>query len=114
PTLFFVCSFLVQAATASALGATAAASQALVLPRMRGTATAVFFLGPALIGLAFGPFSAGLVSELTGSLGTGVIANLALVPAGLAALAVAFRRYAGAESSRLDRAAASGEPFTSA
>src|SRR5690606_27341143 len=44
PAVFLVCSFLVQAVTSSALGASAAASQALVLPRMRGTATAIFFL----------------------------------------------------------------------
>lgn len=109
PGVFFVCSFLVQAATSSALGATAAASQALVLPRMRGVATAVFFLGTTLIGLAFGPYTAGLVSELSGSLATGVIANLALVPVGCIALVAATRFYPAAEASRLDRAIASGE-----
>jgi MFS family permease len=106
-TLFFVCSFLLQVTTASALGASAAASQALVLPRMRGTATAIFFIGTTLIGLAFGPFTAGFVSEWTGSLGTGVMANLALVPVGVAALFVAIRSYRTAEASRLERAAAS-------
>ena len=59
---------------------------------MRGTATAIFFLGATLIGLAFGPFTAGYVSELSGDLGTGVIATLAFVPLGLAALVVALRR----------------------
>ena len=112
-TVFFVCSFLVQMATASALGASAAASQSLVLPRMRGTATAIFFLGSTLIGLAFGPFTAGLVSELTGSLGTGVMANLALVPVGLAALYLAIRLLPSAEASRIERAAAGGEPLSS-
>jgi MFS family permease len=101
PTTFLVCSFLVQMATSSALGASGAASQSLVLPHMRGTATAIFFLGPALIGLAFGPFTAGLVSELTGSLATGVIGNLALVPLGLVAFYVAVRLYAAAETTRL-------------
>ena len=112
-SLFFVCSFLVQAATASALGASAAASQGLVLPRMRGAATAIFFIGPALIGLAFGPYTAGLVSERTGSLAIGVMANLALVPLGLAALLVAIRCYPASEASRLARAEAHGEPVTS-
>jgi MFS family permease len=114
PTAFLVCSFLLQMTTSSALGASAAASQALVLPRMRGVATAVFLLGPALIGLAFGPFTAGLVSELSGDLGIGVIANLAVIPFGAAALWVAIRAYPAAEASRLDRALASGEPLTSA
>jgi hypothetical protein len=52
---------------------------------------------------------AGLVSELSGSLATGVIANLALVPLGLVALAAAIRLYAAAEASRLARAADRGE-----
>jgi MFS family permease len=106
--LFLGCAFLLQLATASALGACAAASQALVLPHMRGTATAIFFLGSTLVGLAFGPFTAGLVSELTGSLATGVIGNLAMVPVGLAALILALRTFARAESSRVQRAAVAG------
>jgi MFS family permease len=92
--------------TSSALGASAAASQALVLPRMRGIAAAIFLLGTTLIGLAFGPFTAGFVSELTGSLATGVMANLAMVPFGLVALLVAIRWYPAAEASRLTRVAA--------
>jgi MFS family permease len=113
-TIFLICAFLVQMATSSALGASAAATQALVLPRMRGTATAIFFLGSTLIGLAFGPFMAGLVSELTGSLAVGVMGNLALVPLGLVALAAAIRLYPAAEATRLNRAASQGETVTSA
>jgi MFS family permease len=90
-TVFLVCNFLVQLATSSALGAAAAASQSLVLPRMRGVATAIFFLGTTLLGLALGPFTAGFVSEATGSLAQGVIATLVVVPIGLAAVAVAVR-----------------------
>jgi MFS family permease len=96
PTLFLVCAFLVQLVTSSALGASAAASQALVLPRMRGIAAAIFLLGTTLIGLAFGPFTAGFVSEATGSLALGVIGNLAAIPLGLAALALAMRYYRAA------------------
>ncbi len=96
PTLFLVCAFLVQLVTSSALGASAAASQALVLPRMRGIAAAIFLLGTTLIGLAFGPFTAGFVSEATGSLGLGVMGNLCAVPLGLAALVLALRHYRGA------------------
>ena len=114
PALFLLCSFLVQAATASALGASAAASQALVLPRMRGTAAAILFIGTTLIGLAFGPFTAGLVSELTGNLGLGVMATLAIVPVGAVALVVAIRRYPASAASRLERARARGETVTSA
>jgi MFS family permease len=102
--VFVGCSFLVQVATSSALSAAAAASQSLVLPHMRGTATAIFFLGATLIGLAFGPFGAGFVSEATGSLATGVIATLAIVPVGLAALALAMTRYDTALQSATARA----------
>jgi len=105
---FLVCSFLLQFATSSALGAAAAASQALVLPHMRGTATAIFLLGATLIGLAFGPFVAGYVSETTGSLGTGVIANLAAVPVGLIALWIAIARYGRELEDRDERASQAG------
>jgi hypothetical protein len=112
PLLFLACSFLVQMATSSALGASAAATQAQVQPRMRGTATAIFFLGATLIGLAFGPFTAGYVSELSEDLGTGVIATLALVPLGTAALTFGIARYSAAILTARDRAAAAGEPIT--
>jgi MFS family permease len=102
-TVFLVCNFLAQAATSSALGACAAASQALVLPRMRGTATAIFLLGATLIGLAFGPFTTGYISESTGSLATGVMACLVAAPVGLVALWVAIRAYPHAAASTLER-----------
>ncbi len=92
-TVFTICTFFTQMATASALGACAAASQALVKPRMRGTATAVFLLGPTMIGLAFGPFMAGYISEFTGSLATGVKWCLAAVLPGVIALVVAHQSY---------------------
>ena len=108
-TLFLICAFLVQIVTSATLGASAAASQALVLPRMRGTATAIFFLGSTLIGLAFGPFTAGFVSEASGSLRLGVMATLAIVPFGLAMLWIAIRLGPAGEASRIERAAAAGE-----
>jgi len=110
PGLFYLMSFAVQFATSSALGASAAASQALVLPRMRGTATAIFFLGTALIGSALGPFTAGYVSQLTGDLALGVRSTLAAVPFGLVALCVALRMAPAASAGLLDRARAVGEP----
>lgn len=110
-TTFLICSFLLQLVTSSALGTAAAASQALVLPHMRGTATAIFLLGATLIGLAFGPFVAGYVSEATGSLGTGVIANLAMAPLGLLALAFALKHYSDAYADKEMRAQATREPL---
>lgn len=94
--LFVACNFLTQMATATALGASAAASQALVAPRMRGTATAIFLLGPVLIGLALGPFLAGLVSELSGDLALGIKSSLLVVAPGVAALVLAIRLYPAA------------------
>lgn len=106
PALFVACAFLVQAATSSALGVAAAASQSLVLPHMRGTATAIFFLGATLIGLGFGPFAAGFVSEATESLASGVRATLVVAPLGVALLVLSIRGYRAAETTRHARAEA--------
>src|SRR3546814_11055974 len=65
-TLFYVMNFLAGMFGAAALGAAAATTQDLVLPRMRGTATAAFFLGPTLVGLSFGPDMVGQISDLAG------------------------------------------------
>ena len=94
------------------LGASAAASQSLVLPRMRGTATATFFLATTLIGLGLGPFMAGYISATHGdNLATGVISTLiALVPATIAVL-LAIKLYPRAAASVRERAAAAGEVF---
>lgn len=97
--------------SSSALGAAAATTQELVLPRMRGTATATFFIGTTLIGLALGPYIAGQISATTGSLSTGVLATLATVPIGLIALLVAYRSVPSAISGLIPRARAAGEPI---
>ena len=110
-TLFYIMVFMAQILTATALGAAAATTQDLVLPRMRGTATATFFLSTTLIGLALGPFLAGQVSTVTGSLGTGMLATLVVVPLGLAALALAWSRVPDAERTLVERARAAGEPI---
>jgi MFS family permease len=76
---------------------------------MRGVATATFFLGTTLIGLALGPYLAGRLSVAFGDLGLGVVAVLAVVPISLAALLYLYRALPAAEASRLDRARAAGE-----
>lgn len=102
PGQFYVLAFAVQFATATALGAAGAASQALVLPQMRGVATGIFFLGTALIGLGLGPFAAGAVSEASGSLATGVKATLIAAPVGLACLLIAIRAAPAAMARKME------------
>jgi len=102
---------ITQVFASCALGAAAAATQDLVLPRMRGTATAAFFIGTTLIGLALGPYLAGRVADLTGSLSTGILSLLATLPLAVAAAIAALRLVPAAEASREARARAAGEPF---
>lgn len=92
------------------LGAVAATAQDLVLPRMRGLATAVQFISITLIGLALGPYTAGQISTLTGSLGTGVLSLMAVVPLYAVALLMVYRRLPQAEATLVARAQAAGEP----
>lgn len=109
--LFAVLNVVVGALAASALGAAAASSQALVLPRMRGTATATFFLATTLVGLALGPYMSGYVSAIyDGDLSKGVLSTLAIAPVGLILLIAAIRLVPAANASVLERAHAAGEP----
>jgi MFS family permease len=109
PALFYVLSFIMTLFASSALGAAAATMQDLVLPRMRGTATATFFLATTLIGLALGPYMAGQVSAVTGSLSTGVLSLLVAAPIGVTMLVIAYRTVPEAERTLLERARAAGE-----
>lgn len=109
-THFYIYNFIGVVGSSTALGAAAAASQALVLPRMRGTATASFFLATTLVGLALGPFMAGYVSASNGDdLGMGVLSTLVGVPIGLAFLAGAMFLGPRAVASVIERARAAGE-----
>ena len=108
---FYIGAFVAQLLSASALGAAAASSQALVLPRMRGLATATFFLSTTLIGLGLGPFMAGYVSATNGDdLSVGVLSTLVAAPFGLVLLIAALKLVPGAASSVVERAREAGEP----
>ncbi|MBX7482397.1 MFS transporter [Qipengyuania qiaonensis] len=108
--LFYVGAFLAQLLSASALGAAAASSQALVLPRMRGLATATFFLATTLIGLGLGPFMAGYVSATNGDdLSLGVLSTLVAAPIGLILLVAALKLVPQAAGSVVERAREAGE-----
>jgi MFS family permease len=113
-TLFYAMNFLAGMFGATALGAAAATTQDLVLPRMRGTATAAFFLGTTLVGLAFGPYMTGQISDLAGSmvdgklvgdLRTGILSLIGVAPIALALLVFAYRAVPQAEATIAQRAA---------
>lgn len=109
--LYYVLHMPMVMLSSSALGAAAATIVNLVLPRMRGTATATFFLGTTLIGLSLGPYLAGLASRLSGSLSTGMLSLLAVAPISLAALLLAYRIVPRAAETLVERARAAGEPI---
>ena len=118
-TLFYVMNFLAGMLGATALGAAAATTQDLVLPRMRGTATAAFFLGTTLVGLSFGPYMVGQISDLAGTmvdgklvgnLRVGILSLIAVAPIALALLIAAYRTVPKAEQTIVERARDAGEP----
>jgi len=108
--VFYVGAFLAQLLSASALGAAAASSQALVLPRMRGLATATFFLATTLIGLGLGPFMAGYVSATNGDdLSLGVLSTFVAAPFGFILLVAALKLVPQAAATVVERARDAGE-----
>ncbi|MEQ1538100.1 MAG: MFS transporter [Sphingorhabdus sp.] len=117
-TLFYIMNFAAGMLGATALGAAAATTQDLVLPRMRGTATAAFFLGTTLVGLSFGPYMVGQISdlsgtivdgELVGDLRTGILSLIGVAPIALGLLVAAYRMLPAAERTIVERARAAGE-----
>lgn len=81
-----------------------------VLPRMRGTAAAIFALVVMLMSLGIGPYSVGKVSELSGSLTIGIYSLLALIPFGTPFLiAAAIRMGRETDEMRTAWAVAAGE-----
>lgn len=116
--VFYAMHFMAGVLGSSALGAAAATTQDLVLPRMRGTATAVFFLATTLVGLGFGPYVVGQIADLTGTmvngkmvgdLRTGILSLIGVAPIAMALLIYAYRSVPAAEATLLDRARAAGE-----
>ena len=92
------------------VGAAVATLQDLVLPRMRATAGATYILGTTMVGLALGPYFAGKMSVLTGSLPMGIAALYIVPPLTLLGLWIASRHIAALEASKVERARAAGEP----
>jgi MFS family permease len=91
-------------------GAFAALVQDLVLPRMRGAAASAFALVSVVIASGGGPYWAGKVSTLTGSLATGILSVQALTPIAVIVLLLTARRLKGeSQATRRQRADAAGE-----
>lgn len=110
-TLFYALHLPMVGLASIGLGASGATTQDLVLPRMRGLATATFFLSITMIGLALGPYSVGRVSALTGSLSTGVLSLMAVLPISTACLILLYFKLPQAEASVVERAREAGEPI---
>lgn len=120
--LFYAFAFLGNVLGTIGIGAAAATTQDLVMPRMRGAATAAYFLSTTLVGLAFGPYLVGLVAELAGTVAdgrsvpdmrVGILSALALVIPTLLFLWVVLRTVAKAEATVVERARAAGEVMES-
>jgi MFS family permease len=91
-------------------GAFAALVQDLVLPRMRGSAASAFSLFSIVVASGIGPYWAGKVSTLTGSLQSGLYSMLLLVPVVLIIFIIVLPKVRIATpESRLARAIAAGE-----
>ena len=76
-------------------GAFAALAQDLVLPRMRATTSSLFSLVMVLISAGLGPYWAGKISTLTGSLAIGLMSLVVLAPVATALLLMAAKRLPG-------------------
>ena len=111
--LAFSLNAVVALAGAAWLGIAGSTVIDLVLPRMRGTATAVYILTVTLLGLALGPFTVGLVSDLTGDLRNGLKIALWANLAAAMVIALASRYLAEDEATLQERARNAGEAIDS-
>ncbi len=105
----YILNFVISVLGSLWVGVGAATTQDMVLPRMRGTAGATYFIGTTMIGLSLGPYYTGAVSKITGSLATGVLALYLVLPITLFCLWQVRRLLPDAESTRVARAQAAGE-----
>jgi sugar phosphate permease len=111
PTLtrFLAAFCLLSVVTTAWLPGMLSTIQDLVLPRMRGLVYAVFVLMYTIIGLGTGPYIAGLISDVTGELGKGIMGLYHATPLIAVLRWLAIRGVDGAERSRLQRARDAGE-----
>lgn len=110
-TQFYIAYFLGLLSSTMWLGSIFATGQDHVLPRMRGSATAIQFLGINLIGLGLGPYWVGLASDITGDLRLAMMSVLLLAPIVIGLFLFAAARFPAVETSVIERARAAGEPL---
>jgi hypothetical protein len=106
----FVLAFPVTLASSLWIGAGASTVQDLVLPRMRGSASAAYLLMVTFIGLALGPYAVGRLSVALGDLRMAMLWALVAGAAGAVLLLLGARHIAHDEATRVARARAAGEP----
>ena len=115
----YIYSFLFSVISPAWIGCAASTVNDLVMPRMRATASAYYLLMNTFVGLALGPFLIGQFSDIyyragvdsADALQSAMTWGLGAFALSIAALLLACRYLADDESSRLDRAAAFGEPI---
>lgn len=108
--LAFVLAFPMTLASSLWIGPGASTVQDLVLPRMRGSASAAYLVVITFVGLALGPYTVGRLSVALGDLRTAMLCALVAGVVGAALLLVAARHVAHDEATRTARARAAGEP----
>ena len=116
-TVAYVSFFLLSAVSPMWLGSAISTVNDLVMPRMRAIASAFYILMLTFIGLALGPYSIGLASDLLVQAGYDgaqalkyamMLGLTALIPATIN-LVISSQSLQTEEASRLDRAKALGE-----
>ncbi len=118
----YVLNFVFTVFSAAWIGSAVALANDLVLPRMRGTASAFYILTVTFVGLALGPFLIGWASGMleAGGADSGQALKQALmIGLGAYVIAVVFlflasRTLARDEESRVERARAAGEAIEAA
>jgi MFS family permease len=96
-TVFYWGIFPMWFLISATLGSSAGTVVNVVPARLRGTASASYFLGASMLGLSLGPYAAGRISQATHSLWTGMVTINAVVPFSLLALAMAWQQLARKE-----------------
>jgi MFS family permease len=108
-TLAYVINIVLSGVSAVGAGVGASTVQDLVLPRMRGVASAFYLLVLTFLGVALGPYLVGQLSDTLGVLPLAMQWVLLANVMAVALFAFAARHLAKDEDSLIDRARQAGE-----